>query len=219
MTSSDRTTQARSGHAPRAQDVVTPCFTAGTLIKTIRGEVPVETLGPGDLVLTRDRGYQPVRWSGRRHLTSSEMSYAPDLRPIRIAAGALGQNLPMRDMRVSPQHRMMISNARTQLWFGEDEVLAAAVHLTIFEGIEQDEMPDGVTYFHFLFDRHELVVADGAWAESFQPGDLSLGGLGVHQRKEILAIFPELETEDGEGAYQSARVSLTAEGVRILAGR
>ncbi|WP_238364460.1 Hint domain-containing protein [Mesobacterium pallidum] len=212
-------TDPTSSGLPKARDLVTPCFTAGTRIKTIRGEMPVESLGPGDLVLTRDRGYQPVRWCGRRHLTSSELAYAPDLRPVRIAAGALGNQLPLRDMRLSPQHRMMISNARTQLWFGEDEVLAAATHLTIFEGITPDPAPDGVTYYHFLFDQHELIVADGAWSESFQPGDLALGGLGVHQRQEILAIFPELETEDGESTYKTARVSLTATDVKILAGR
>ncbi|NNF23942.1 MAG: hypothetical protein HKN63_03935 [Rhodobacteraceae bacterium] len=37
------------------------CFTQGTLIETAFGPRPVETLRPGDLVRTRDRGLRPLR--------------------------------------------------------------------------------------------------------------------------------------------------------------
>ena len=193
-----------------------PCFTPGTLIKTLRGEVAVQDLEKGDLVLTRDNGYQPIRWVGKRVLSGAEMTANPALNPIRVSRGALGNGLPERDMLVSPQHRMMISNERTQLWFGEEEVLAAATHLTIFQGIDQELAAEGITYIHFMFDQHEIVVSDGAWSESFQPGDLTLGSLCKAQRDEIFAIFPELETADGQAGYSAARVSVKADDAKML---
>lgn len=66
----------------------------------------------------------------------------------------------------------------------------------------------GTSYIHFLFDHHEVVLSDGAWTESFQPGDYSLGGLGNAQRGELFELFPELETREGLDDYHSARRTL-----------
>lgn len=191
-----------------------PCFAAGTLIETRRGEVPVEKLAKGDMVLTRDNGYQPIRWVGHRKLDAAILQSVPELNPIRIRAGALGHGLPLRDLIVSPQHRVMISNARTREWFAKDEVIAAAVHMTIFEGITQLSSANGVTYFHILFDRHELVLSDGAWTESFQPADRSLAALDHDQRREILSLFPELEDAAEHDGMPSVRPVIAAKALQ-----
>lgn len=68
-----------------------PCFSAGTLIRTAQGEVAIETLKVGDMVETRDNGLQPIRWVGSVHLGPQDLQRAPNLRPIRIRAGALGR--------------------------------------------------------------------------------------------------------------------------------
>jgi hypothetical protein len=185
-----------------------PCFTPGTRVKTARGEVDVADVAVGDRVLTRDNGYQTVRWTGARALGPDLMALSPALRPVRIAAGALGHGLPERDMMVSPQHRVMMTGPMVQLLTGEEEVLVPAIHLVGRDGIEQIDVPQ-VTYIHFLFDRHELVMSDGAWTESFQPGDKTLGALDAHQRQELLTLFPELETKNGP-TYDAARVTLKA---------
>lgn len=186
-----------------------PCFTPGTMIKTKTGEVAVEELKVGDKVLTRDNGYQTIRWTGTRAVSAGELQAVPDLQPIRITAGALGDNLPERDMNVSPQHRMLVGNAATELWFGEDEVLVAAKHLTCLEGVDVDTQAD-VTYVHVMFDAHEIICADGSWSESFQPGDLSLGSLDAAARAELFTLFPELATGDAELKYPAARTTLKA---------
>ena len=183
---------------------VIPCFTPGALIATPKGEVPVESLREGDKVITRDNGIQEVRWVGRRTLNREELALAPNLKPILIKAGALGYGLPERDMLVSPQHRVLVSGDRTQLYFNESEVLVAAKHLVNAGSIQNLETLRA-TYIHFMFDRHEVVLSDGAWTESFQPGDQTLSDMGSQERAEIVTLFPELATEEGISDYTAAR--------------
>lgn len=179
-----------------------PCFTPGTRIATPRGAVAVEDLRPGDRVITRDDGLQEIRWIGQRTLTTPDLLLLPHLRPIGIRKGSLGNGLPERDMMVSPNHRMLIASPHAALYFEEHEVLIAAKHLTRRAGIVT--MPARpTTYVHILFDRHQIVLADGAWSESFQPGDQSLGAIGAAQRRELLELFPELATDTR--AYPAAR--------------
>lgn len=194
---------------------VIPCFTPGTLIATPQGERRVEDLRPGDRVITRDNGIQVIRWAGRRDLSAAELAQAPNMQPILIRRGALGIGLPERDMLVSPNHRILIANEKTQLFFEEREVLVAAKHLTGMEGIDRVEV-DEVSYVHFMFDRHEVILSDGAWTESFQPGDLTLAGMDDDQRDEILDLFPELATREGLGAFGAARRSLKKYEARLL---
>ena len=194
-------------------ETVIPCFTPGTLIKTRRGEVAVERLQAGDEVLTRDHDYRPLVWTGHRALSVADLIANPQLRPVRIAAGALGQGLPRQDMLVSPQHRMLIEGARAEMLFGEAEVLVAAVHLVGVPGIER-MVPPGVTYVHILFDEHEIVCADGAWSESFQPAKRMLAGMGADQAEEIRMLFPELAERDA--AFVSARLTLKAHEAQVL---
>ncbi len=194
---------------------IIPCFTPGTAIATPRGERLVEELKAGDRIITRDNGIQEIRWVGHKALTGKDLVGTPYLRPILIKAGALGNGLPERDMMVSPNHRLLVANDRTQLYFEESEVLVAAKHLVGAEGImELDVMQ--TTYIHFMFDRHEVVLSNGAWTESFQPGDYSLKGLGNSQRNEIFELFPELATKDGVEGYQAARKSLKKHEARLL---
>lgn len=195
---------------------IVPCFTPGTTIATPKGERMVEDLKPGDKIITRDNGIQEIRWIGTRTLTGHELARAPKLRPILIQKGSLGHNLPEHDILVSPQHRMLLTGDKTQLYFEETEVLAAAKHLTGMPGI--DEVGTlGVTYVHFMFDRHEVVLSNGAWSESFQPGANVLDGLGVEQRDEILELFPELTTAEGLDDYAAARRALKRHEAQLLA--
>ncbi|MBR9842090.1 MAG: type I secretion protein [Rhodobacteraceae bacterium] len=193
-----------------------PCFTPGTRIATARGEVPVEELRVGDRVITRDNGLQEIRWVGCRDLAPYELDIAPHLRPVLIRAGSLGDNLPEHDMMVSPHHRMLLTGDRSVLYFDEYEVLAAAKHLTHRDGIAT-VAKGGVSYLHFMCDRHEIVLANNVWTESFQPGDQTLEGLQSPQRDEIFELFPELQTTQGIKDYTAARLSLKRHEARLLA--
>ncbi|PWE34189.1 type I secretion protein [Maritimibacter sp. 55A14] len=191
------------------------CFTPGTSIATPRGELLVEDLRAGDKVITRDNGIQEIRWIGGKKVTYQDLISAPHLKPILIRAGALAPGLPQRDMMVSPNHRMLVANDRTSLYFEEHEVLVAAKHLVNNNGIHQVESI-GTTYFHMLFDNHEVILANGAWTESFQPGDHSLRGIGNAQRNEIFELFPELKHKAGVESYSSARTTLKRHEARLL---
>jgi hypothetical protein len=119
-------------------------------------------------------------------------------------------------MLVSPNHRLLVANDRTALYFDEHEVLVAAKHLVAAKGvIEVDSV--GTTYIHFMFDRHEVVLSNGAWTESFQPGDYTLKGMGNAQRNEIFELFPDLKTEVGLEGYQAARRTLKRHEAMLLA--
>jgi hypothetical protein len=191
------------------------CFTPGTLIATPNGQKTVESLKEGDKIITRDNGIQEIRWGGSRTLNGPELRKTPHLRPILIKAGSLGENQPERDMMVSPQHRMLVSNEQTSLYFDEHEVLVAAKHLVNHGGVQWVDTLR-TTYIHFLFDKHEIVLANGAWTESFQPGDYSLDGLGNSQRSEIYDLFPELQKTESRDSYQAARRSLKRHEARLL---
>lgn len=195
---------------------VIPCFTPGTLIATPKGEVPVESLKAGDRIITRDNGIQEIRWVGRKDLGWADFAANPHLRPIRIRAGSLGNGLPERDMLVSPNHRVLVANDRTQLYFDEHEVLVAAKHLVTAQGVQVVEAAQ-TAYIHFMCDRHEVVLSDGAWTESFQPGDYTLKGMGNAQRNEIFELFPELKTDAGLTAYAAARKTLKKHEALLVA--
>ena len=194
---------------------VIPCFTPEALVETATGLRRAEDLRAGDRVLTRDNGFQEIRWACASPLTASELSRRPHLRPVRIRAGALGGGLPERDMLVSPNHRMLISGPETALYFAEPEVLVAAKFLVNGTGVTRVEV-GAVNYIHFMFDRHEVVRADGAWSESFQPGDYTLAAIDQDQRQEILALFPDLASVEGLDAYHAARLSLRRSEAQLL---
>ena len=194
---------------------VIPCFTPGTKIATPRGEILVEDLEVGDAVITRDNGIQDVRWVGVRTMKPEEFVAQPHLRPIMIRRGALGNGLPERDMMVSPNHRVLLASDKAELLFEEREVLVAAKHLVGIEGVERSEVHKA-TYIHVMFDQHEVILSDGAWTESFQPGDMSLKGVDKAQRDELLALFPELETQAGIAAYSAARRILKKHEAHLL---
>lgn len=200
-------------------ETIVPCFTPGTLIVTDRGPVAVEGLSVGDRVLTKDNGYQVLRWIGRRDLTPAELAAQPQLRPILIRAGAFGPAMPERDMRLSPQHRLLLSGVRAELYSGEAEVLAPAQHFLGMAGVVRDAAVGGTSYIHLLFDRHEIVRSDGIWSESFQPAEAVLSGLERSQRDEVLALFPELTAElspANDRHYPAARSTVKRHEARLI---
>ncbi len=134
------------------------CFARGTRILTVRGEIPVEALTVGDLVVTlldHATVLKPVRWLGHRRLVPSRHADPSAANPVRIAAGALADGVPLRDLLVSPGHR-----------FALDGALVAAIDLVNDASITQEAV-DAVEYWHVELDRHDVLLAEGAAAESY----------------------------------------------------
>lgn len=173
-----------------------PCFVRGTLIRTPYGDVPVEDLDVGDLVDTYDDGAQPVRWVGHRTVPAEG-----NLAPIRIEASTFGKH---STLLVSPQHRVLIRNSLAEVLFGESEVLIAAKDL-VNDSTVARQVGGDVTYFHLLFDQHQIVFSQGLETESFLPGPCINNIFEAETVDEIKTLFPELDVETGDGYSPSAR--------------
>ncbi len=188
-------------------DTVVPCFVSGTRIGTPDGPREVDSLKPGDLVLTQDHGAQPVRWIGKRDLDSIDLTLKPKLRPVRIAQGALGQGVPEKDLQVSPQHRMLVRSSIAARMFARSEIFIPARKLLDLPGVTVQTDDDTVTYFHLLFDRHEVIFAEGAPTESLFTGPEALKAIGDDGLQELQEVFPQLfsETHKPETARFSPR--------------
>lgn len=172
------------------------CFVVGTMINTDHGYVAIEDIREGDMVFTKDHGFQPVRWIGSTKLTAAGLAAKPKLQPIRIKAGALGNDTPSSDLFVSPQHRILIRSKIARKMFSTDEVLVAAKQLLILDGIAVSDSSGGAEYYHILFDRHEIVIANGAEAESLYTGPEAIKAVGKSAQEEIFTLFPELRERD-----------------------
>lgn len=142
------------------------CFCEGTRIATPGGARPVETLETGDLVLTVDHRAQPVLW---RH-TQTVMA-TPKTAPIRIAAGAFGDGLPLRTLSVSRQHRLYLRSPVAARMFGTEAILIPAFRLLGVEGVTLGPLWRAVTYHHIACARHEIVWAEGVSAETLHYGE------------------------------------------------
>ncbi|MFQ5438929.1 MAG: Hint domain-containing protein [Paracoccaceae bacterium] len=167
------------------------CFKAGTLIAAKTGEVRIESLVPGQLVLTRDNGYRPVRWTGVRHLTGRYLFDNPHLRPVMVLKDAFGPGLPRQRTSMSPNTRLPFAKATGSLAISRREDMVAVKQFIDHDTVQQVDMT-GITYIHLMFSRHEVISVNGVWTECFKASDYSLGTLGNAQREEVLEVFPNL---------------------------
>ncbi|MCK8464021.1 Hint domain-containing protein [Aliiroseovarius sp. S1339] len=114
----------------------------------------------------------------------------------RISAGALGAGLPPRDHLVSRQHQKLVRSQIVKRVFAVQDVFVPAIKLTDLPNIFVDDTIRSVTYFHMLFDQHEVIFAEGAPTESLLTGPDALRALGSEARDDILTLFPEVTEVD-----------------------
>lgn len=172
-----------------------PCFISGTRIATPAGNVPVETLKEGDLVLRHGddaKDSARVLRVFRRDLSTRDLIATPTLRPVRITRGALGNGLPARDLLVSRQHRMLVSSVISKRMFGAEEVLLPAIRLTECDGIYVDTTVPEVSYYHVLLEQHDVIFAEDAPTESLLTGAETMKTLSIEAQIELQLLFPEL---------------------------
>ncbi|WP_294540663.1 Hint domain-containing protein [uncultured Rhodoblastus sp.] len=155
----------------------TICFMAGTMIRTPGGEVAVETLKRGDLVLTADGRAEPVSWLGRQTVSTR---FADPLRvlPIRIMAGALAENVPARDLLVSPDHALLVDGA----------LINAGALVNDASILRETAVPVIFTYYHVELDDHSLILAENTPAETFVD---NVERLAFDNWAEHEALYPE----------------------------
>jgi len=154
------------------------CFAPDTRIKTSQGERRICDLSQGDMVLTRDNGFQSIRWIGTQTLCGDVNDAVEDV--IDIAQGAFGAGMPDANLSVSSCFRLLV---RTDaLWdiSGVCEALITAKDLVGLPGVTRNTRKTPREFVLILLDRHELIQANGLWCETFQAHkqtfDLPLGG-------------------------------------------
>jgi hypothetical protein len=175
---------------PNLQPDRVPCYCPGTLILTDRGEVAVETLSIGDVVMTMSGAARPIKWIGRRSYAGRFAFGQKDILPVCIKAGALDENTPRRDLWISPHHAMFLEG-----------VLIEARDLVNGVSIVQAETVDKVEYFHIELDTHDVLVAEGAFSESFIDDD---SRNMFHNAPEYRTLYPA--DEQGAVRYYAPRV-------------
>jgi ABC-type amino acid transport substrate-binding protein len=147
------------------ETTIVACYCRGTLIRTARGETKVEELEIGDEITTASGATRPIKWIGRRSYGGRFVMGRTDILPICIKAGALDDNVPERDLWISPHHAM---------YFKDDAVggvLIEAKNLVNGASIVQAERVEKVEYFHIELDSHDVIIAEGALSETFLDDD------------------------------------------------
>lgn len=165
--------------APLGHPAQTHACARGTRVATPRGAIPIETLVPGDLVLTRDTGFRPVLWVEEGRLSGPA---------IRLRPGAVGNS---GDLWLAAEQRILIADARAELMFDTSEVLLAAGHLVDGVSVVRDHsVTRGV---QLLLEGHQTVFCEGISVETLELGPESLAGLSAQGRAAILHLYPELQ--------------------------
>lgn len=164
---------------------VPPCYCPGTLILTTRGQVPVEALAAGDLVVTASGAHRPIRWIGRRRTDIARHPAPEKVMPVRILAGAVAPGIPARDLRVSPGHAVAVEG-----------VLVKAGRLVNGATIVREDIAR-TTYRHIELDSHDLLVAEGLAAESY----LACGNRHAFDNGgPVTALHPDLDARAAHAA-------------------
>lgn len=185
-----------------------PCFVAGTRINTDHGHLPVEALEVGMCVLTRDHGFQPLRWLGH----ARQCAKGPDA-PVILAAGAMGDH---GDCEVSQGQRILVTSPLAKLLFGAGEVLVAARNLVNGDNITLRADGRPVHYVTLLLDHHEIVCGNGVDCESFHPGRDTLAGFDRATRADILGVMPARDAMMGYGYGPTVRLVLNGGEFRAI---
>jgi hypothetical protein len=170
---------------------VVACYVRGTMIRTIEGERAIESLAIGDVVLTAGGEEKPIRWIGHRAYKKRFACCNPDVLPICIAAGALADGVPSRDLYVSPQHAMFI-----------DGVLVPAIDLVNGTSITEAVSMEEIAYFHIELAEHDVLLANGAPSESFIDDN---SRMMFHNAYDFAALYPSAERRPA--IYCAPRVS------------
>ena len=184
----------RQGLAHAARGVA-----AGTRILTPAGDVPVEELSVGDTVITVREGGPMMRkiiWTGQQRIHLARQPEPDLLRPVRISAGALGDGVLERDLRLSPHHAVYL-----------DGLLFEAISLVNGTTICQEQGTGWVSYHHIELDEHDILLAEGCACESYlDTGSRHLFGL---------ELFPDFRGRAGAAFC----VTLIRDGAALSAAR
>jgi Hint domain len=147
-------TLTHSGGSDTVTDTAA-CFVRGVHILTVRGNIAIETLRIGDRVVTRSGQTRPIVWIGRREVDCARHPKPEVVWPICVSRNAFGENLPSRDLLLSPGHNI----------FSEGVIIP--VEMLVNEKTIAQRQVSTVEYWHIELDAHDIVFAEGLPSESY----------------------------------------------------
>jgi hypothetical protein len=193
-----------------ADAIALECFCRGTLILTDKGEVPVEELAVGDKVVTLSGEAKPIKWIGRRSYDGRFIAGNRQVLPIRVAAGALADGVPARDLFVSPEHALFIPGSSPGTG-----VLVPARQLVNGASIVQADSVEQLEYFNIELEAHDIIFAEAMPAESYVDCD---NRYMFQNASEFAALYPgddrpawqfcAKRLEEGSAALPAIRAAL-----------
>ncbi len=194
-----------------SKDGYAPGFGPGTLIATQDGELPVEWLETGDMLLTRDNGFRPITWIGRSRLTATHLRSCPQDAPVEISAAELAPALPTHDLIVSGGQQIFLKGPETELLFGAAEVLAPAIAWRGQDERQQGQPKNGITLVHIMCEQHQIIMAQGAWVATRLPSETDLPHLDLQSQRRLQAWDQESDTSS-----PAVRLCLTVDEGRVV---
>lgn len=181
----------------------------GANLRTPCGLRRVELVRPGDLIVTRTGGLMPVRMVWRREVTQEQMTECPDLAPLRLSPRALGPMMPQQSLLMAPDHRILVPGFR--LWQMEENrsyLVNASELAGRSDAIFVDRALETVRYFQFVFDTHQVMLANGLPVESFLPQPNDIAQLAADKREDLARHFPQLRHDPS--AYPPAEFPIAS---------
>lgn len=164
-------------------------------VRTPLGARHVEILHPGDMVVTRNNGLQPIRMIWSRTVTAAEMRERPELAPIRLKPRAVGPMMPTRDLRIASSHRALIPGYRISGVADDQSCLMRVSALaSVSDQAFADTTGESVTFYNLVFDNHQVFCAEGLPVESFRPSPKAIAEMDVAAREELFEIFPNMSS-------------------------
>ncbi|GAA6207334.1 hypothetical protein NBRC116601_06270 [Cognatishimia sp. WU-CL00825] len=197
----ERVTSASSEHARGIG-----CISANGTVITPSGPRPASVIAKGDKVLTRDNGFQTVRWC------THQLDHAAMPSLVEISAGAISEGKPDSDLCVTGSQRLLVTGTQVSESFGASEVLVRAGDLLHLDGFE--EVHEHVGFVALVFDQHEIMRVNQTWVASLQPDHVCRNHLSKLQCEELFKIFPALKGLPIERSYPAARPLLSARFAR-----
>lgn len=165
------------------------CFADGTRLLTRHGEIPIESLKAGDMLVTADHGLRRVSWVFRKTWSRQDQQADPARRAVSIAENALGPGMPHKRLLLSQQHRLLVSGPIVARMFGQAEVLVPAKALLRLEGVTLAPPRRSITYYHVLLEGHQVLFANGLPAESLHLGPMARATLPAEALAEVEALL------------------------------
>jgi len=164
----------------------------GTMIATDLGPQPIDWLRPGDRVLTRDNGYQPLLWLGQHTMPRRA---PPETRPLHLETACFGEALPERAVLLTPATGILLAGHELELWFGESEMFAWARHAAP----EAIASPGRQQLYSLLFEAPEVILAEGMWVASVQASAAYLAFLPDRVRAALAPRLAQAHREAARG--------------------